>query len=563
MKKSVLLKLLVLGTLVLAGCTDRGSSSEPSSYPSESSEPNSETSSDSSSVTSSQNKEESFYLSLELLKESVVFEQIFKMELGDFLEYTGKSRTYYTSEELKAIGQTSLTFNADGSYKKSDDTLFYLADQKGERADEVYEEVLSAKNRVEKSYQTYMNGEPLYFSQTYVNPFATISPLDVILSDNDQLEFINIKAKKQFLAHFYSAVSGDENVEFIISEEGEMLGVDVSIAAYLHLTIKIVAVGDLVVPARLSPLVEDMSEKSELSVAITNLGKNYTVIHDWPGEQSILYYTGDQIVYDNGADGVTRGDIYFYQEEDSNVMNRLVYDQGHGGIYSWDKNHFSELLYQDDWTYNDLALRLEQLNLGLFSNDGNGVYTSIEGAASIVARYAQPTPNANLSNLDDAVSVEINVENEQIKNIKIKYRNFPYETGQGEAVDTISFSDVGTTIIPQNYIDSILLTEANKQAYGIWEGVSKLDESLKISLEIFEDLSAIYTVGEDIYEIEKIGYEESHEWSHLEYLITFDYDEGKRYAALSFSTVLQVISGKDSSYEDETNYFNLSLNRKM
>jgi len=489
---------------------------------------------------------------------SINFNCIYEEKNENTSTFTGLQITYYYDDTVKGYEQKDLIFDENNNYSVSDSATTYLADLTGNDSDILYQEALSCKNTIEKSYVLDSSNNTYKFSEVFSNPFYDLSIKSLKILD-DKCYFTNSLTKEVFLNTLpYQTDTSNDNY-FILDSNYKIIGFK-SINEKYTLTIDILKTGNNIEISHISPLVEDTTDKTDLQKAIENLGSNYTVTHLRPitNQKFQVYYDGSSILLDNSNNGISSQDSYYSKSNDSTYLSRLVYGKKGGiGPNCWDKDNYQEMVYDDDKTYEDLLIRLNQINLGLFHNDGNGKYTTINGAEQAVFNYCMPTMNNRALYKDNATKVIITIENQEITKIQLKY------SIAGGTTETIKFSNVGTTSIPEEYLKTLYPSnyQISESILGTWKYEAEKDTD-DISLTINSDYTGSYTFKGAIYSLDKILIEEKYDSSSntYSYTVGFNYNNNTRFVNLGLSN--NALSGMDCSYSDYINdYQNIELTK--
>lgn len=501
--------------------------------------------SDGPAFSSSEESSSSDSFLLSQIQNNIVFDEIYKDGDGAFQK--GIRCLHHFDGETKTAGFASLRETDDGFEAGS--YYYYYADA-SDSSDRAYSESIGPDNAIHK---TYLEGDNGYvsFSMYYANPFAALSDSDLVKND-ERLLFANEDAAIAFASSF---VSDAEDASIYFSLDGEAIASFEIEGDDYSLSCLFVSSGDEVSSHHLSPFEPGEGDKEPLRKAIESLAGTYTATHYRQSTKSIVYYAENEIVYDDGADSLSSRDTYYSLGEDG-YMHRTVYGREEGvGPFFWDPENYAEMSYGDDAAYDELKVRLDEVNPDLFYEKKEGEYVSVDGAAGTIFPYAQPAMNERALYTEGASKVTIIVEDGAIERIKLSYIKDAYGTGGSDATDTIFITDVGTAAIPEEYrksinADSLSLSD---DLIGTYEGHPDGDEETTVSLSIAADRTTIYKVGEAQYEIAHLYYYEGDEIK-----IAFDYgEEDRRYVLLTLSD--GELSGYDSSYDDLTDFFNLTL----
>lgn len=499
---------------------------------------------------------------LKSIQNNVIFNQVYTDLSSNTVQ--GERVLFYEDDAIKATGSASLSISEEET-KVSDYTYVFM--DKEDINHQAYEEILLPDNKIHKNYLIDSSNNYVDFNNSYVNVFKNLVPENFIL-ETDKLLFASDDIKNTFINNFVSNYSDDITAYFVLNTYSFSSFNTYSISSFniynsqFTLVFNFIKRGNDVSVEHITPFEMDTSDKTDLEVAISKLEKNYTVMHYRSSEKFKTYYLGDQIICDASANSLSSMDTYYYQESDSTYLNRLSY--GSKGISSpkyWSEDNYAEMSYANDSTYDDLLVRLNQINLGFFKNEGNSKYTSIEGAASLLFPYCQPTMDERALITDGASQIVIIVENQEIERIQLKYFFGAYGGEGVSKTDTIMFSDIGTTTMPNDYYNSIHQAELplNEGLIGTFSYISDESSSNNISLTITAERNITYVIGDNTYEINNFYYYETDE----KIAIGFDYNNNKRYVTLSYNSANNTLEGHDSDYSDYTDFFNMELTKNI
>lgn len=466
----------------------------------------------------------------------------------------GVRSLFYADNDVKAYGGANISFINEE--KKLSSYQYYFADL-NDNDNKTYQEVLHCDNVVHKEY-VKSDGEYVNFDSYYFNPFSVLTDSDFTLLDN-QLTFINSDLEEDFISQL---ITVEDKYESYFQLENNKISSFVIESDTFNLTYSFVSFGDEVSINHVSPITEDTSDKSELEKAINKIGKNYTVYHYRSSEKYIVYYADDKIVLDQSADSLGNLDTYYYYQDNNSTMNRKAYGKEDGvGPYIWSDTNYAEMEYDNSLTYDDLLVRLKDINLNLFKKNGDSKYTTVDTAASLLFPYCQPAMNARALINDGAKSINIILNDGEIERIQLVYDYDPYGNGGVSKTDTIFFKDLGSTSIPEIYQKSLNsdTLEIPSTLLGEYIGTSEDGLNKSVSLKIEENRKVTYVVNGVSYQISDFYYYELEEYIE----IAFNYDSHKRFVTLRYDPETLSFSGYDSEYSDLTNFFNITITKKV
>lgn len=470
----------------------------------------------------------------------------------------GYRNLYLNQDEIKVYGMSNLIFQNEEI--TNDSFIYYFADNEGY----VYQEELSPNNEINNKYILSSN-KKILFNNSFVSIFSIIKNENFSKGDDNKYYFTNENLALNFVNQFLTG-SIDVSSSYFIFKDND-LSYHLTNSSF-NLTLKLNTYGkDNIHIDHIKKFELDNGDKFELKLAIDELKNNYLVTHYRTGNKTKIYYVDNTILLDNAADGLSSQDSYYYYKDNEEVMTRLVFGTKHVvGAYSWDEENYQEMDYVKT-TFDDLKIRLDKINLGFFKNNNDGTYTSIEGAASLLFPYCQPSMNVRQLYVDNATSVTIQLKEGHISKIKLSYIYNVYSEEGYEKTDTIVFNQIGNVTIPQNYYESININHdviIPDELTGTYEGtyIKKVDgvnKENKVRLTINSDCSAKYEINETSYNIPLINYSK---YDDGRIVIGFDYNDNKRSISFGYISSNNSFEGSDSSLENiYDDFFNITLTK--